>query len=444
MSFDADSLLRSLTDLHGERRPSRYLVAWSGGLDSTVLLHALWDGRHRHGTPIVAVHVNHELQTEAAAWEEKCRRFADKLGVAYLSRTVAVPGHSGSLEAAAREARYRALLDLVEEGDSVLSAHHEGDQAETLLLNLMRGSGPAGLAGIGAIQPFGAGLLVRPLLKVSRQEIAAYAGERGLAWTDDPSNSDLRFDRNYLRREIVPRLRDRWPAASASIGRSAELLAEAAELLTELAAIDLKALGDEPRRLAIAGLLRLSPARQRNLLKLAIRRSGLPAAPGTRLHQVVDEMIPAAADAQPVVRWPGGELRRYRDTLYLLPEDEFGIPSTPLTLGPEGRETRLGASLGALQLITGIEGGIDPALIGNGLTIRFRRGGEKIRRKGRDHRQSLKKLLQEAGVVPWMRQRIPLLYADETLVAVADLWIAEEAARPYGFGVRWKDKPPIF
>lgn len=439
-----DLLLQRLDDLQGPLPAARYLVGFSGGLDSTVLLHALWRNREHHRTPVVAVHINHQLHERAAEWDAHCRRFADDLEVPYYSRTVTVTAGSAGLEAAAREARYAALNELVQPGDTVLSAHHEEDQAETLLLNLLRGSGPAGLAGIGAKQPFGHGQLIRPMLGVPRQEIAAYATAHGLVWMDDPSNSDLRFDRNFLRQEILPRLQERWPAASASIRRSAELQAETAALLTDLAALDLAALGGEPRRLAIAGLVPLSRGRQRNLLKHAIRQCGLPAAPSTRLRQAVDELIPAAEDAQPEVHWPGAVLRRYRGTVYLLPEHAFDPLPPPLTLASNSRVVRLGEMLGTLELEAHTDGGIDPELVASGLTVRFRAGGEKIRVAGRSHRQSLKNLLQEAAVVPWMRQHVPLLYANDRLVAVADLWIAQEAWRAQGYAVRWKSKPAIF
>lgn len=444
MSFNTDQLLQQLSNLQGAHPPARYLVLWSGGLDSTVLLHALWQGRNLHRTSIVAVHINHALQDAAAAWEDHCRRFAASLDMPFVSCNVAVAHKGGGLEAAAREARYAAIREIMHDNDHVLSAHHEQDQAETLMLNLLRGSGPAGLAGIAAIQPYGAGLLVRPMLGVPREDIEAYAAEHGLSWIEDPSNDDVRFDRNYLRREILPRLRLRWPAATARLRRSAELLAEAAELQTNLAELDLATAGDDPSRLAISALGRLSPMRQRNLLRHAIRCSGLPPPPSTRLYQAVDELIPARADANPLVRWPGGELRRYRDSLYILPEAAADELHGSLTLRADGSETCLGPTLGSLMLEGNNAGGIDPRLVGCGLSVRFREGGEAIRASGRVHRRLLKKLLQETAVVPWMRQRIPLLYAEGALVAVGDLWIAEEASCPSGYAVRWKNRPPLF
>lgn len=410
-----------------------------------MLLHALWSVRERLGAPLVAVHVNHALHPDAPGWERQCRRFAERLGVDLLVRRIDVQqGDRRGPEGAARELRYAAIADVVQSGDQVLTAHHEGDQAETLLLNLMRGSGTAGLAGIAAARPFGEGLLLRPLLGVPRREIEAWAAAHALEWHDDPSNADVRFDRNFLRHEVLPALRRRWPAVSSRLARSAGLLAEANQLQVELAEIDLASQGGDPRRLDAAALRELSPARQRNVIRHAIRRSGLPPAPSTRLDQTVRELIPAPPDAQPLVRWPGGELRRFRGTLYVLPPVAYAVPSATLTLPADGSEVCLGASLGVLQLEGPVAVGIDPGLIGDGLRIGFRRGGEMLCPAGREHRQALKKLLQEAGVVPWMRRFLPLLYAGDALVAVADLWVAQEASGAGGYAVRWTHKPPLF
>lgn len=453
MPFTANLLHRRLLDLQGEATARRYLVGFSGGLDSTVLTHALTQAPGA-AAPIVAVHVNHGIQPDAGAWEKRCRDVAQALGVEFVVRTVTVSDDQGTgLEAAARDARYGALKEVMQHGDVLLSAHHEDDQAETLLLNLLRGSGMAGLAGIGASQPFGPGLLIRPMLTVSRRDIEDYARQWGLQWVDDPSNLDLRFDRNYLRAEILPRLRQRWPAVTARLGHSAALAAEAARLQDELAWLDLRGLVERaedeaaaaPRRLDIIGLAKLSPARQRNALRCAIRASGLPRPPAARLREVQEQMLTASEDAAPLVRWPGAEVRRYRTTLYLLDaaQPQPLLPATLPQLYGEGHEVPL-ASLGALRLERTRETGIDPALVANGLALRFRVGGEKIKPHGRKETRPLKKLLQERAVVPWMRPNLPLLYAGDTLVAVADLWIAADCARDNGFKVRWIGKPSLF
>ena len=438
MKLSSDDLLQRLQSLTADGVVQRWIVAFSGGIDSTVLLHAL--ATSRSSIPVLAVHVNHDLHARSDDWEEHCSAVAASFDVDFHSvRVDAETDRGGGPEAAAREARYEAFLHIVEDGDCLLSGHHEDDQAETLLLNLLRGSGPAGLAGIGAIQRFGRGRLVRPMLGVAGPAIQEYARCHALEWIDDPTNIDTRFDRNYLRQEIMPRLADRWPAVSERLNRSAALAAEAAELLGELAEIDLAACG-QPARLDMAAMQRLSVARQRNLLRRAVRLCGLPPMPSTRLDQAVQEVLPAREDAQPLVSWQGGELRRYREALYLMPPlPEPGTPP-PELLRP-GATVAAGSALGVLALHESGAGGIRPALAEAGLGIRFRAGGEEIRID--DHTRKLKKLMQEAGVLPWMRDRIPLLYAGDELVAVGDLWVSSAHHGVPGFQVAWSDGPVI-
>lgn len=445
MTFNAEVLLSRLAALH-ENQPRRFLVAYSGGIDSSVLLHALAASSEKHRTPILAIHINHGLHADASRWEEYCRVASADFHVPFISKTVAIDENSGlGVEATARRARYDAFRDIIEEGDWLLSAHHQDDQAETLLLNLMRGSGLAGLAGIGALQQFSHGVLARPLLRVSGAAIKAYAEQHTLDWIDDPSNLDTRFDRNFLRGEIIPMLAERWPGVAQRLGKSAELAAEASEMLNDLAKSDLAkiAKGVKPDRLSIGGLKSLSEKRQRNLLRYAIRQCGLPTPPAKRLQQITHELILAREDAQPLVGWPGAEVRRYRDKLYLLAEatDADRLAVTRLTA--DGDWLDLGRGSGQMRLEAGVEGGIGREAVEVGLSLRFRQGGEKFCPVGRKRTRKLKKLLQEDGVVPWMRQRIPLLYSGDNLVAVGDLWIAANASKTNGYGVSWRNRPSL-
>ncbi len=444
MTFDDDVLLKRLIELEAvAAEASRYIVAMSGGLDSTVLLHALVMARSRHQKTLLAVHVDHQLQAASADWCDACRKFTAELGVDFIAETVSVDLNSGAgLEAAAREARYGALRGHVESGDWLLSAHHRDDQAETLLLNLMRGSGPIGLAGITAIRPFARGWLARPLLGVSRAELLDYADKAGLQWIDDPSNTDLEFDRNFLRHDVLPRLDARWPDCVSRLAKSAALAGEAAKLLAELAEIDLQTLGARPERLSIDGLHALSAARQRNVLRHAVRRIGLPAPGASHLSAIVGDLLAAKEDAQPLIRWRGAEARRYRDQLYLLPasDADAAVPDEQLVAG--GR-VNLRAGHGALTLAPGAPVGLSDDVVSSGLHLQYRQGGEEIRPAGQAHTRKLKKLLQEEGIVPWMRDRLPLLYAGQRLVAVADLWIAADAASEPGNAVVWEQRPPL-
>jgi tRNA(Ile)-lysidine synthase len=443
VTFGPEVLLERLDALETvDNNPDRYVIALSGGLDSTVLAHALSLARERHGKSLLAVHIDHQLHPESGRWSEYCRKLAEKLALEFVAETVSIDAGVGGLEAAARKARYAALARHMGDGDWLLSAHHRNDQAETLLLNLMRGSGPAGMAGIGLLTPFAAGWLVRPLIDVPRDALEAYAATQELRWVDDPSNQDLRFDRNFLRHDVLPALERRWTGVVERLARSAELAAEAATMLDELAASDLHAVGDRAARIDIAGLLGLTDARQRNLLRHAMRQAGIPVPGASRLATVLDSVLQAREDAQPLVRWQGAEVRRYRGKLYLLPPlggqawppEGHPLADAPLALGP---------GMGSLRLARGADRGLSEAIVARGLHVRMRNGGEEIKPAGQGHTKKLKKLLQEEGIVPWMRERLPLIYAGDALVAVADLWIAAEAASGPGTAVCWDERPEL-
>lgn len=445
MSFSAEILLDELSRIAGDRGPpSRYIVAYSGGADSTALLHALADSREEHGVGILAVHVNHGLHKDADAWAEHCEKFADRFEIPFTVFRVSIRIEEGQgVEAAARDARYAALEKLVEPTDWLLSAHHADDQAETLLLNLLRGSGPAGIAGIGVRQPFAAGELVRPLLRVSGGDLRDYAAAHGLDWIEDPSNLDTRFDRNYLRKELMPRLAERWEGLATRLGRSAALAGETSELLEALAEVDMLGLGS-PDRLRIGALVALPKIRQRNVLRHAIRICGLPIPSAGVLQQVIEDLIPAKGDAQPLVHWGGAEARRYRDHLYLMHELPAAVDAPDQRIERGGGPVELGPGMGRLSLSELGRQGIDPGLAAAGLEVRYRKGGEEIRRPGHDCTHKLKKLLQQEGVVPWMRERIPLLYAGNDLVAVGDLWTAADATIEEGVSVHWEGRPCLY
>ena len=440
MTFSPGKLCENLAALELQAaKPHRYVIAFSGGMDSTVLAHAL--SAADSGIPVIAVHIDHGLHEDSARWSEQCEAFAKSLGIEYRSRQVSVPQNTGKgLEAAAREARYEALHDELEHQDWLLSAHHREDQAETLLINLVRGSGPAGIAGIGAIRRFGPGWLARPLLQVDRAALREYADAHDLRWVDDPSNADRRFDRNFLRHDVLPRLKARWPDIAARLQRSAMHAGEAAELLADLAKLDLETLGGRPERLPIEGLLALTPGRQRNVLRLSLRELGLSTPTALQLERILDEVVPAREDAQPHVSWSGASVRRYRNGLYLMPEH---LAATPEAGAIGGERVILGPGLGVLRFEKNAECGLSAEIVGQGLRLDVRQGGEEFRPNGQGHTRKLKKLLQEEGVVPWMRDRVPLVYAGDHLVAVGDLWIAAGAASSPGVGLHWHDRPAL-
>lgn len=443
MSFSPASLLETLSRLELRAgSASRFVIALSGGLDSTVLADALWRTADLHRTPLLAVHVDHGLQRGSPEFAAFCRQFADQRSMPFDMVRVEVDQASGrGLEAAAREARYAALKRIVAEGDWLLSAHHRDDQAETLLLNLLRGSGPLGVAAMPALRRLGSGWLARPLLDVARGELEDYARQYAVESRDDPSNEDLRFDRNFLRHEILPPLRERFGDAGGRLARSAALARDASDLLDQLADLDLEALLDASGRVAVEGLKTLSASRQRNALRRLARRTGIAVPAAVHLEQIRDTLIEAREDAMPEVSWPGGEARRFRDRLYLLPplpdaglEEQAWACARPLFLGPQ---------LGTLETRPTDGEGLASDLADRGLIVRARRGGEEFRHASHGPTRKLKKLLNEHAIVPWMRDRLPLIYSGDRLVAVADLWIAADARSRPGLEVRWKDRPAL-
>ena len=411
-----ERLQRTFTDLP---RADNYLVAFSGGLDSGVLLHLMVQLQDRLGGRLRAVHVQHGLQDAAASWADHCVRVCTGYGIPLQQLNLHLRPRSGeSLEALARERRYQALSGLMAPGDLLLTAQHRDDQAETLLLQLLRGSGPAGLAAMPALSRFGPGWLARPLLDISRAELLAYAEQQGLCWIEDPSNRDLRFDRNYLRHRVMPLLRQRWPAADTTLARSARFSAELQVLADEAAAEDLiQAQGPWPGTLSVTYLRNLSSPRRRTLLRHWVRSQG-GVMPGSRhLQRIEQECLQSRPDAQPLVHWRNLEVRRYRDGLYLL-QSRRTHDGPVIIPWRKGRRIQLPAGLGVLELEQA-EQGISVAVWDKArVEVRFRQGGERCVPAGMTHHRPLKKLFQEWAVPPWLRDRVPLLYLDGRLAAI--------------------------
>ncbi len=427
--FDPQRLARALADL----APAPvWWVAYSGGADSHALLHALAVLRERLGGELRAVHVDHGLHPDAAAWARHCERICADLCVPLrILRVDARAGRGESPEASARAARYAALRELIGPGELLLTAHHADDQAETVLLQLLRGAGPAGLAGMASRRRFGAGLLVRPLLGFTRAALRGYADAHALAWIEDSANADPAVARSHLRHRVLPALAERWPGYAATLARAAAHQAEAARVLETVARGDLAALGGGTAGLAVEGLRALDPARQRLVLRVWLRASGLPVPPAARLERGRRDLLDARDDREPSVRWPGAEVRRYRGRLHAMAP----LPPVPaaLSLPWDLRESLLlPAGLGVLHAQAACGVGLSEAACRAGaVTVRLRSGGERCRPGARGARsRAVKKLLQERGVPPWIRARLPLVYVDGQLAAVAHLWVcAPFAAR---------------
>lgn len=419
VGFSPEYLERALRGLPGG---GRWVVGFSGGADSTALLHALaaLDG---FGRELLAVHVHHGLQTQADAWAEFCAATAAELGVPFRLEHVCVTPSGQGLEAAAREARYAALAACMERGDVLLTAHHRGDQAETLLLQLLRGAGPAGLAAMPELAPFDSGWHARPLLNQTREALRAYLRARQLRWIDDPSNDELTANRNYLRHRVMPQLQERWPETESILAAAAQRQAQTLELTLALGRMDIEqASGSEPATLSVSALRKLDRARLHNVLRVWLSDKGLSTPSTARLEQVRACVLEAAADASPLLCWPGGEMRRYRDELHAMPP----LPPHDSTrvfvwesLSENLQLPSIGRTLSLRDLHTDLSACAMP------VSVRFRRGGERCRIQGAPHTRALKTLFQDAGVPPWVRDRIPLLYVGEQLREVIGFWLCD-------------------
>lgn len=404
--------------------PAHFLLAYSGGMDSTALLALLAANRRLLPGTLAAVHVNHQLSVHAGQWERHCRESCRLQGMPCEVARIKVSGSPGNVEARARELRYEALAGFMQAGDMLLTAHHLDDQAETVLLQLLRGAGPGGLAAMPAIRPFGPGWLARPLLGYRRHQIAAYVGGQELTWVEDESNLRPEQDRNYLRHTVMPVIGQRWPSASSVLQRAALLQADAAAVLGDMGTQDLEQARDGTDSiLRVPALQNLSPARLRNLLRSWIRANGHPVPSLKVIDEIILELLQSGPDQAPCVRWGGTEVRRYRERAYILAATEAG-PRAHL-------EWTLDAPLalqgGQLQARSRLGSGIKKGQVhDNVVEVRFRRGGEQLRPAGRRETHTLKKLFQDAGVPPWDRDVIPLIYVRGKLAAVSGYWVAEE------------------
>ncbi|MEW8030442.1 MAG: tRNA lysidine(34) synthetase TilS [Candidatus Thiodiazotropha sp.] len=416
MNLTANRLFETLRQLPSA---SRCHLALSGGLDSCVLLHLLYDLRSQLPYEIHAIHVHHGLQHQADSWLEHCERVCEGYDIPLETVRLNLKVNGGaSLEAIAREARYQAMAERMCEGDLLLTAQHQDDQAETLLLQLIRGSGPAGLASMPPITRFGPGWLARPLLDCSRHSLEHYAREHRLTWQEDPSNRDQRFDRNFIRHQVMPLLRSRWPAAATTLSRSARFSGELLMLVREEAEEDLaKARIEDSDNLSISALKQLNSVRLRNLLRHWIKAVGAPPPSSKKIARIEQEAVHGRIDALPLIRWEDWEVRRYRDRLFLNRTLDIDLPSQPL-IWSDGDELALPEGLGRLIARPG-EAGVSAARWRQGeVEVRFRRGGERCKVSGRPGHRSLKKLFQEWGVPPWERGYIPLVYLDGKLTVI--------------------------
>ncbi|MFL1484219.1 tRNA lysidine(34) synthetase TilS [Marinobacter sp. LN3S78] len=400
-------------------------VALSGGLDSVVLLHLAHRVFEHHPAGFSAIHVNHQLQPDAVAFEALCQRTCEQLAVPLEVVPVQVDAGGGSIETAARNARYQVFSERLDAGDVLLMAHHADDQVETLLFRFLRGTGVHGLAGMPMKRPLDQGMLVRPWLQMPRSWLRQLAQRAGWSWVEDPTNTDEGFDRNFLRQRVLPDLRQRWPSLERRLLATARACGESAELATMLAETHFHQLQAGPGRLHLPGFRALPMAARRNLLQWWLGED-LDRSLGD--HEIRD-LTEARDHARPEILAGEFALRRFQDHIYR-------VSRSPAPLAAE-QSLAAGRTLqdGVFRLY------LHPAE-GSGsmpeLHLRHRRGGERFRPRPDGPTRSLKKWLQEQQVPPWERDQLPLVFrGNDELVAVADLWCEPGLAGPHPGNGGW-------
>ena len=400
--------LRQLVEQSGARR---IVIAYSGGIDSTVLLHLLSYATFATPIKLFAVHINHGLDAAADQWQLHCHNVAKNLSVAFKALSVEVARtHRQGLEAAARAARYQALRTQLASDDLLVTAHHSGDQAETVLLRLVRGAGVAGLSAIAEYFPFGKGVLARPMLGFSRSVIEAYAKHYRLHWIEDPSNADLSYDRNYLRHCVIPALSQRWQAWDTTMARAARHQSQADTLLSLEAARWLaRCMPSGSHNLSYKAFVSLTAAYQKPVLRAWLALHDMPIPDERQLNYLYDRVtLNTGARNAEIFSWAGATVHLYRGLLYAcrglakVPHQRLEWPSRVDFVLPEN-----GIKLRWTELIRQA-----PALSEAALSVDFRRGGERCARAAGRFHQSLKKIFQTYHVPPWQRDYVPLIYAE--------------------------------
>mgnify|MGYP001011390522 CR=1 FL=1 len=406
------------------------LLAYSGGMDSHVLLHLLADLRKTFSFQLRAMYINHGIHVDADHWAKHCANVCQKLEVEFIQQSIVQFADRDNLEEKLRVARYQLFKNTLVENELLFTAHHQDDQAETILLQLCRGAGLSGLAAMPRIKQFGRGFHARPLLDVTRENLLNYATDHHLNWIDDESNFDSRYARNFLRHEVMPILAKRWPSITKTFARSAENCADAKKCLdASLEHFLQEVQGSTKETLSVKKVAMLELTQQRHLLRKWIQQAGFLLPSAIKMQQIQRTLLLAREDKNPCVDWGNVEMRRYRDDLFLM---EKLLPHDP-QLKMEWNLLQPLRLLGNDLLHTSIVPGKKLRQDIQTVTVQVRQGGEMIRLPGRKHHHELKKLFQEWGVLPWLRDRIPLIYVEGVLAAVVGFWIAEEFAADHQF-----------
>ena len=408
------------------------LVAFSGGLDSTVLLHqlVLWRALHPD-VALRAIHIHHGLSPHADSWVQHCESVCAQWQVPLVVERVHLEDDGLGIEAQARRARYQAFAQTLLPGEVLMTAQHLDDQCETFLLALKRGSGPAGLSAMGENSPFAGTRLIRPLLAQTREALEAWARQHELCWIEDESNQDDTYDRNFLRLRVNPLLQQRWPHFAQAVARSAALCAEQESLLDELLASDLADCITAHGTLLVAPLMMMSGVRRAALLRRWLAGLNAPMPSRNGLERIWQEVALAREDASPCFRLGEYEVRRYQSQLWWVKSVD-GQSETVIQWSEWKTPLALPAGLGSVQLISAGELRMPQA--DEAVSIRFKAPGV-LHIVGRNGGRKLKKIWQEQGIPPWRRDTTPLLFYGETLIAAAGVFVTREGIAEDGAGV---------
>ncbi|MBC8227229.1 MAG: tRNA lysidine(34) synthetase TilS, partial [Gammaproteobacteria bacterium] len=421
--------------------PNKFCIAFSGGVDSTVLLHAIKNIIDEK-SQIRAIHINHNIVGNSKVWAKTCKSICKNIGIDIEIISLEVTHNGYGLEAAARDERYKKLKEILYENEYLLTAHHEEDQMETVFLRMARGTGLDGLQGINEKYSFGEGIIFRPMLEVSKTSVMDYAKEHQLKWVEDSSNQDTHFDRNFLRKKIIPQFRERWPSIASSVSRLSQLSAQNIKILNQIAEEDIGPIANM-NELPLAKLLDKSFERANNMLRYIILANGMSIPSMKTLQNGLKEILDPETDKS-VIAWKDYCIRKYKNHLYFLRSSDLEPNKINVRIPWEiGKAVNLGENIGTIEA-TFIHGdGLSIEKCENKLTISYRQGGESIKPIGHRINKSLKKLFQENQILPWMRDKIHLIYYQDELVSGADLWFNQNyvaAPNEDGFVVNWHKK----
>lgn len=436
MSLKVETVLRDFVDAQPDFISKRFVIAYSGGCDSHVLLHTV--AVLKAQSPVLfpslkAIHINHQIHPNSAQWAQHCVEVARNLEIPCQVININLNLKKGeSLEAKAREARYQAIQSCLEENDILLTAHTQDDQAETLLLQLLRGAGVQGLSAMGVCKVFGCTYHYRPLLSITRENIETASRFYNLSWITDDSNENLRFDRNFIRHQILPLLKTRFNGVVSTLSRSAQLCQEAAKLQEIQAESDFNEICvSDSNQINQVKFIALSFERQKAVIRYWIFKNNKPYPSKLKLEEMVRQMNNTRLDASPSIEWKRNVIRRYKQNWYL---SDFSLTKTnPLNFTLE----KVQGSGYKLAIINNI----------NELSIKYRQGGERCKPAGQPFSKSLKKWFQIFEIPPWLRDQVPLIYYQQILIGVVGYFICEgwqvEEEKEWGVIVRFLSSDPI-